>query len=506
MNEQNKGISRRTVNIGASKQSPKNMDPKNVEPEKDENEVFKEEKNDKEEVVSDKEYYALGEDKPVLPAFMRQHIEEGASPVIEEIKLEKKKAASNTEETKKSHKFGEVVASETVDTALMTKDIDIPREVTKINSEKFFSEGHKESVEKHNDLAENASSKNSVLSVSSSEEFLELFNKKFEGVEILSDDSEYATAAARPIVGASLSSYSVIMLHSGYKANFSALHFLDKSRININTEDQIHDRERLFRTIYEKISFMTCGKPSFEKWQKMTALRDLEPALYGIYSATYPTSQPFDVTCPKCQTKISVNTDPETILAVYDEDAYNQVNEIICSASNTQAIIENSALAKTENIPFSSRKTVLIFREPSLWDYLETLRFIEKNKQYYEDYDKVFENVLFLSAVMYIDVAFLKRTGKTRFVKSKDKAIISNIIATMDDEEEELFNKQKEKFNTRYDVRFEIPKFKCAGVLKDKNGNLTSNACSNEIGPLPLDMESILFFRMKKSEKKEEEQ
>lgn len=394
--------------------------------------------------------------------------------------------------------FGQVVKTDNgVDDSLVDEQIKDKRSGLKMLPEKYFSQGHKESVEKNNLLVASVKGSDSVSIITDkNEEFLKLFDSDFKGADVIKDD-EYAAAAARPVVGMKVSTYSVVLLHSGYKANFSALQFLDKSRLNANAEDAVHERERMYRTIYDKVAYMTCGKPSFEKWLKMTALPDMDSMLFGIYSATYPTSQPFDVTCPKCNTKLTVNTDPESILAVYDEEAYDRVQEVINGCNNTEAIIQRSILSDVEKIAFKKRKTVVFVAEPSLADTLENLRFIEAHRNEYPDHDEVFEKLLYISKVYIPDVAFYKKEGKLRFVATTDRAIILNIISTMDDEEQAALSKVMDKFHAKYDVRFEIPKFKCNGLMKDEAGHSTDTPCGNDIGPLPLDMEQILFFRLR---------
>lgn len=401
-------------------------------------------------------------------------------------------------ENKERSKFGERVNVQKLDQGL-AKELESRRPgQQKINEKQFFSEGHKESVIKNNDFVENNRTQKTVFEITDNTAFLDLINKGEKAVEVIDNDPEYAQAASRSVIASISSYYSVVLLHSGYQANFTGLKYLGKSRLMTSAESLYLDRRRLYETIYNQIESMTGGKPSFEKWLKMTSFNDTGSLLFGVYAATFPTPQNFEVTCPKCGNKMQVPTDPESIVAVYDKGAYERVRDVVNTNPSSTEIIKQSALSRIEVVPLELRKSVLYVKEPSIQDFLDVLAVVTREPEIYNKYEDTFEKTMYIDHIMIPDTAHYEREGKLRFVKITDKKLIVKFIANLEDDEGNKLDTVIDNHNSIYDVQYEIPEFTCNGLLKDDNGNWTDEPCKQKIEAMRLDMEKILFHYLQR--------
>lgn len=406
----------------------------------------------------------------------------------------------------RSKNFGERVEVNKLDESLAASLASRRPGQKKINEKQFFSEGHKESVIKNNDFVENNQTKKTVYDIQDNTAFLELIKKGESAVEIVEGDNEYAQAASRSVIATISSYYSVVLLHSGYQANFTGLKYLGKSRLLTSAESLYLDRRRLYETIYNQIESMTGGKPSFEKWLKITSFHDTASLLFGVYAATFPTTQTFEVTCPKCGNKMQVPTDPESIVAVYDKDAYERVRDIVNANPTQKEIFEKSALAKIEILPMERRQSVFYIKEPSIQDFLDILAVVTREPELYTKYEDTFEKTMYIDHIMIPDTAHYQREGKVRFVKITDKKLIVRFIANLEDDEGQALDDTIDKLNTAYDVSYEIPEFTCNGLLKNENGDWTDEPCKQKIEAMHLDMEKILFHYLQRKPGQPKEQ
>jgi hypothetical protein len=163
-------------------------------------------------------------------------------------------------------------------------------------------------------------------------------------------------------------------------------------------------------------------------------------------------------------------------------------------------VYANAALNEVTAFPVYEKKSVLYLKEYSLFDLLESLALYKANEAELTEYEAVVDKSLYVSYAMIPDKAFKDEKGETRWIKVTDRRVILRLLASVNDDEfASEFDKSLESVGGKYDVRFEIPKFKCRNILKNDDGKLTDKLCGNEIGPIELDLEEILFFRVRRA-------
>jgi hypothetical protein len=178
---------------------------------------------------------------------------------------------------------------------------------------------------------------------------------------------------------------------------------------------------------------------------------------------------------------------------------------VVNTDPSTTEIIKQSALSKIYTVDFPNRQSVFYIKEPSIQDFLDILADVTREPELYQLYGDVYETTMFVDHALIPDIAHYERTGEVRFVKLTDKKLLAKFIANLTDEEGEAFDNVIDSLNNAYDVQYEIPEFTCNGLLKDENGNWTSEPCKQKIEKRTLDIEKILFHYLQRKPAKPKE-
>ena len=436
------------------------------------------------------------EDAPVLPSFM-------ANAKLTPATKEEIEAQRKPEPITIHTSFGAATSAGTIAHSIAGEETIHSKKLTE---NKFFSDAHKENVEHHNDMIENLTSNDSVNLITDNEEFEKLI-KGEDGVSILDDNDEtYAQSCCRNVISSVAYYYSVVLLHSGLKVNFTGLRYLAKSRLLNAPEDMYNERRRFYKTIWEQIESISgfTSKPSFEKWCQITSFLDTDSLLFGVYAATFPTDQKFTITCPNCGSTLEVLANPENLVSVYNDEAYRQVHDVINNTPNGADIIRLSALSKREKLPVKAQKILLYVKEPSIADFLEIISDVSADGSLYEKYEITYEKTMYIDYALVPDIAFYKRNGKVRFVKVKNRRQIAEIISNLDSASGEKLDNMLNNLNEKYNVKFEIPETVCHGSKKDEEGKITGEECGHHIPAVHVDLEKLLFRALRNGREDDE--
>lgn len=97
---------------------------------------------------------------------------------------------------------------------------------------------------------------------------------------------------------------NIACVASGYTAVMRGGSSYEIIEILKDAQNYVLDIENKWRLIYEKIEFMSIGKPdTFEEWLSITAAADYNVFIYGILVATYPEEDSITFSCenPDCK-------------------------------------------------------------------------------------------------------------------------------------------------------------------------------------------------------------
>lgn len=171
---------------------------------------------------------------------------------------------------------------------------------------------------------------------------------------------------------------SVPLANSGYIAHmtgFSSPEIRDLS-VALRTRDQFSYWDFLYQNIHEKMDSSSIGVMDYDTFLKSTALTELDILLYGIFSATYPESNEFPITCinPQCKMKFDYSYSNSDYLDIAEDDksvAATAMRALIAGQTvDSKEFFENSNTNTLQRVILPSSKMIVELRHPTLYNQL----------------------------------------------------------------------------------------------------------------------------------------
>lgn len=281
--------------------------------------------------------------------------------------------------------------------------------------------------------------------------------------------------------------FKVAALGSGYTTEFRALAFEEITHLQASVTDPYSGRIRLLRTVHKAISEFSCDPLSFDNWLKMTSYSDFDTLMYGLYSATYPGANSFDVNCPHCGQKNELMVDVNQLARVEDDAVYEEIKRLLDPKTNKKFAITNSLVGKatTVKLPFSG--ILAEVSNPSIQDYLDGVQWFvnssDKRTGMLPEQAAGLEQLRTMA--MYIRRLLIPAAGTdNKFIPVTDQSQIIGLIGRLLPEEGTALSDAINESQSRYAVSYRIPDFNC-------------RACSKRVTDLFLDFETLLFIKLR---------
>ena len=277
------------------------------------------------------------------------------------------------------------------------------------------------------------------------------------------------------------STFETVCNQSAYVAHMESLKYSDMAALENSTASYFAGRQRLFKTVYEKINTTSVGKVDFETFLKMTSLYDLASLIFGIYCQTFKTEADFTVTCPHCKQSMSVKVPNKNLILIKDEETYANIQEVLGSVSTPEEAMSRAIINVVETVALPRSKMIFKLKIPSLYKYLDVIGSVKPEK--FEEAKDILGVLVFVEEVYKLDITKLVKEQKVAYYKVKDRAEIAEAIASMEVEDSKVLQEVIAKKTEKYSIDYAIKKFNC---LK----------CNKEMGPIPIDIEELTFFRL----------
>ena len=353
---------------------------------------------------------------------------------------------------------------------------EVQHAVVEQTSNSNFNSGERDS----SDVIQTINDKPAVKSTTTVDDIdFEKLLENFDDIKII-DSGIQATRTINTYIN-NKPTYNVVALQSGYEAKLSALTMVDKASIRNSTDTPHAVRRKLYEIVYNHIEGMSVVKPSFEEWLKITSYWDVETLLFGIYAQTYSHNNSFDITCSNCEAKNRVRVDAEALVQIRDEDAYEQVRSIISSVTNFTELKGRSQVGKNVRFVLPKSKIIVIAKSPSLYEHLNMLKSYNPA---IPAVGEVFAFSLFIKELLVPNYAEISK-GNMEFARVTGRDDIHQIVTRMDSEDEDHFNEKVSELSDKFKIEFCLNKFNCV-----------TPGCGKEFDQIPLDIESLLFFRI----------
>lgn len=292
------------------------------------------------------------------------------------------------------------------------------------------------------------------------------------------------TNAIRQLVtSVDAATFQVVCLQSGYSASMSALKTKDQGIVANTIGTEYERTNRLYNMIYGKIADTSLGKISYEEFLDITSLADLETVLYGVYASTFPEPESYTLQCPSCQSKFEVKVPANQLTQVKDPEAYTRLQEIHMELGNSpKTILEKSLLAETHRIRLKHSNVICDVKLPSLARQLNMMKLASGNSKLKESMN-TFSILAFVKSLFVPDMETFNRTSEVAYLQIEDFHDMFNIISGLHIDDIKMLEKDLDKAYSKYDLKFAIPKTKCA-------------YCSAEQDNIPVNVEETLFHNL----------
>jgi hypothetical protein len=280
--------------------------------------------------------------------------------------------------------------------------------------------------------------------------------------------------------------FKVAALQSGYTAEITALGFSDITRIQASSLDQYAARVKLLRTLHSNITEFSCNKIPFQEWLSKTAQGDYDTLMYGLYAATYPGENEFDVKCQHCGHDNKVKVDVTQLARIENDNVYEQIRSLLDPKTNFKGAISESLVGRTVYRRLPESGFVAEIRNPSIQDYLDGVQWfvkVQDNKTGMLP-DELAGAEVIRTLAMHVSKILVPVPGTDgKFYPVSGQAERSTLIGKLSNTDGKELTNAVDEESKLLQVSYTLPPYHCASCQK-----------INE--ELYLDFEALLFIKL----------
>lgn len=284
----------------------------------------------------------------------------------------------------------------------------------------------------------------------------------------------------------SKSAFTVVCCQSAYQASMSGLTLSEKNAINNSESDMFTARQKLYKTIYNKIVSMNFPKPKFDDWLKITSFGDWNTLLFGVYCQTFIEDNDFDITCGNCGKTTPVTVDNNSMVEARDKRVFDKIEEVVSNINSPEQLLETSVVHKNYRIMLKDSKIIVDIHTPTLWDHLMLIK--QSNQKVLQEYADTFSAMLFIKNMFMIDAKTSYHTGIPNYYPITSKAKMLDVLLKLSNSDGEQLEDAIDEKLGQYQLVYKIH-------------NATCMHCHNKLPDIPVDMETVLFRRINKQRK-----
>lgn len=321
-------------------------------------------------------------------------------------------------------------------------------------------------------------------------------NPKLQFVDKITVDLNNIVISDKPILNqvsdmnlvfdSTKSTFTVVCCQSSYQASMAGLTLAEKNAINNSESDMFTARQKLYKTIYNKIVSMNFPKPKFDEWLKITSFGDWNTLLFGVYCQTFIDDNDFDITCGECGKVTSITVDNNSMVEARDKRVFEKIDEVVSSVHSVEDLLNNAVIHKHHRIMLKDSKIVVDIASPTLWDHLALIR--QSNQKTLQEYADTFSAMLFIKNMYMIDAESSYKTNVPTYYPVTQKAKMLEILLKLSNSDGEQLEDAIEEKLGQYQIGYRIH-------------NATCMHCHHKLPDIPVDMETILFRRINKQRK-----
>ena len=287
--------------------------------------------------------------------------------------------------------------------------------------------------------------------------------------------------------GASKSAvFKVAALQSGYTAEVGALAFEDISRIQASALDAHAARIKLLKTLHSRIQEFSCGPIKFQDWLKLTAQGDYDTLMYGLYAATYPGENDFDVRCRHCGHDNKITVDVGALARVESDDVYSEIRKLLDPRTDFKGAIQNSLVGRTVQRKLPQSGIIVEVRNPSMQDYLDGVQWFvnAQDKNTGTLPPDIAGAEVIRTLTMYVPRILVPAPGTSNYLPVTDQGARASLIGRLPRADGQALTDAVDAESKRLEVSYTLPDYNCA-------------SCGKKNEELFLDFEALLFIKLR---------
>ena len=285
---------------------------------------------------------------------------------------------------------------------------------------------------------------------------------------------------------AAMSVFKVAALQSGYTAEMGALSFEDITRLQTASVDAYAARMKLLRTVYGRIKQFSCEHIKFQDWLKQTAQGDYDTLMYGLYAATYPGDNEFDVRCRHCGHENKLTANVGALARVAGDDVYGEIRKLLDPATDFRGAIQGSLVGHIVQRKLPKSGVIAEVRNPSMQDYLDNVQWFVQNqdRQTGNLPDQLAGSETVQTLTMYVPRLLVPIPGGSQYAAVSDKDQRASLIRRLSQADGRALVDAVDEQSKKLDVSYQLPDFNCRG-------------CGKKNDELFLDFETLLFIKLR---------
>ena len=291
--------------------------------------------------------------------------------------------------------------------------------------------------------------------------------------------------AMQNILGAQ-SVFKIAALQSGYTAEIGPLAFEDISRIQSSALDAHAARMKLLKTLHSRIQDFSCGPIGFQNWLKQTAQGDYDTLMYGLYAATYPGENDFDVRCRHCGHDNKITVDVAQLARVESDDVYAEIRRLLDPKTDFKGAIQNSLVGRTVQRKLPQSGIIAEIRNPSMQDYLDGVQWFvnAQDKTTGALPADIAGAEVIRTLSMYVPRLLVPVKGGSQYLPVTDQMARANLIGRLSRADGQALTDAVDEETKKLEVSYSLPAYNCAG-------------CGKKNEDLFLDFEALLFIKLR---------
>lgn len=265
----------------------------------------------------------------------------------------------------------------------------------------------------------------------------------------------------------------IVAIQSGYSCMVKPM----KSREirtfgrELRDSDTYSYRMSIYAALYSKLCEFSCGPLTFEQWLNATAYPDVQTLIFGLYHATFPVANNYNLTCfnPKCEQVFNVTIGNDTLVCIPPGSVSQQkIMEILNKSADPRELLQASCRHKGIDIFVSKGVKFFRVKTPSIAEFLE--HAYRNKKQEVIDANSVdMYYAGYVRGVGTLDIEKYNTSGVQEYYYDNRIETIDREIAMLDPDEKEAFEKAIMSYINKYSVSYQIPRVRCPHCSKIMN-------------------------------------